>query len=323
MAHNLHIGRSGQASMFYFGETPWHRLGRKLDQPATAAEAIEAAGLDYRVVKRPLFTKLGRQNAVVTDHFATVRMNTGAVLGVVGSRYEPVQNSDAFGFFDPLVDRDEAIYHTGGVLGKGEKIWLLAKLPGYIRVGKSNDAVEKFLLLYNSHDGSSHIKIKLSPVRVVCQNTLSVALAGTEQEVRIKHTATAPAKLEEAHKLLGLTNQLYQQLDYIFNRMALRKVTNRELVQYVKTLIPDNPDAESNTRTENMRKKILDIHESQPDAVMHRGTLFGAYNSVTELIDHFSSSDNADKRLRSMWFGGSGEKLKVKAYSLAEDLLKN
>ena len=322
MAHNLHIGTHGQASMMYFGETPWHRLGQKLDHPATAAEAIEAAGLDYTVAKRPLFTKIGRQKVHVPDHFATARQDTGAVLGVVGSRYQCIDNTRCFEFFDPLVGREEAIYHTAGVLGNGERCWILAKLPDYIRVGKRGDPIEKFLLLVNSHDGSSQIRIRLSPIRVVCQNTLSVALSGTEQEVRIKHTATAPAKLEEAHKLLGLTNTLYMQLDYIFNRMALRKVSDRELMQYVKTLVPDNPEAESNTRTENIRKKILDIHESQPDAVMHRGTLFGAYNSVTELVDHFSSSDNADKRLRSMWFG-SGERLKLKAFSLAEDLLKN
>jgi phage/plasmid-like protein (TIGR03299 family) len=321
MAHNLHIGRNGQASMMYFGETPWHNLGRKLDRPATAAEAI-AAGLDYTVVKHPLFTKIGRQRVLVPDHFATARLDTGVVLGVVGSRYETVQNRDAFSFFDPLVDRDEAIYHTAGVLGNGEKVWILAKLPDYIRVGKKADPIEKFLLIYNSHDGSSHIRVKLSPIRVVCNNTLSVALAGTEQEVRIKHTATAPAKLEEAHKVLGLTNTLYSQLDYIFNRMALRKVTDRELMQYVKALVPDNLEASSNTRTENIRKKILDIHESQPDAVMHRGTLFGAYNAVTELVDHFGSSEDPSKRLKSMWFGG-GEKMKLKAFSLTEDLLKN
>jgi hypothetical protein len=115
---------------------------------------------------------------------------------------------------------------------------------------------------------------------------------------------------------------LYQQLDYIFNRMALHKVTDRELMQYVKTLIPDNPEADSNTRTENLRNKILDLHESQQDARMHRGTLFGAYNAVTELVDHFSSSEDANKRLKSMWFGG-GERLKQRAFSLAEDYLKN
>lgn len=321
MSHNLEQ-RGGQISMFYVGEdVPWHKLGRQLDHPATAAEAMEAARLDYTVVKKPLKAIIhGRHYADVPNAFATVRTDTNSVLGVVGGRYEPVQNRDAFNFFDPLVERDEAMFHTAGVLGRGEKIWLLAKLPDYIRVGKKGDPVEKYVLLYNSHDGSSHIVCKLSAIRVVCSNTLSAALSGTEQEVRIKHTASAAEKLAEAHKLLGLTNHLYQQLDYIFNRMALRKVTGQQLVEYVKTLVPDNPEAESNARTENMRNKIIEIHDAKADAAIHRGNLFGAFNSVTELVDHQASKD-PNKHLRSIWFGGSGEQLKLRAFKLAESML--
>lgn len=320
MAHNLNIAQNGQASMFFTGTVPWHQLGRKLDKPATAAEAMEAANLDYTVVKRPLKAIIhSRQFADVPNAFATVRSDSNVVLGVVGSRYEPVQNRDAFAFFDPLVDRDEAIYHTAGVLGRGEKIWLLAKLPDYIRVGKKGDPVEKFVLLYNSHDGSSVVRCKLTPVRVVCNNTLSAALKGAEQEVRIKHTQSAQEKLQEAHQILGLTNQLYTQLDYIFNRMALRKVSGQQLVQYAKTLIADNPEAENNTRTENIRSKIMEIHDSTPDAAIHRGNLFGAFNAVTEFVDHYGSGD-ANKALKSIWFG-SGERLKQKAFALAESLL--
>lgn len=320
MAHNLEQ-RDGQASMFYTGDVPWHQLGRHLNKPATAAEAMEAARLDYTVVKRPMKAIInGHKYSDVPNAFATVRTDTNQVLGVVGARYEPVQNGDAFNFFDPLVDRDEAIYHTAGVLGIGEKIWLLAKLPDFIRVGKKMDPVEKFVLLYNSHDGSSVVRCKLSPIRVVCNNTLSAALKGAEQEVRIRHTASAADKLKQAHEILGLTNQLYQQLDYIFNRMALRKVTGSQLVEYVKKLIPDNLAAENNTRTENMRSKIIDLHDSVKDASMHRGNLFGAYNAVTEYVDHYSSQKDASKQLKSIWFG-SGENLKKRAYQLAESML--
>jgi phage/plasmid-like protein (TIGR03299 family) len=321
MAHNLEQ-RGGQASMFYTGDVPWHQLGRYLNKPATAAEAMEAARLDYTVVKRPMKAMIyGRQYSDVPNAFATVRTDTNQVLGVVGARYEPVQNIDAFNFFDPLVDKGESIYHTAGVLGRGEKIWLLAKLPDYIKVGKKNDPVEKFVLLYNSHDGSSHIRVKMTPIRVVCNNTLTAALSGTDAEVRIKHTQSAQDKLQEAHQILGLTNSLYQQLDYIFNRMALRKVTAQQLVEYVKTLVPDNPQAENNTRTENIRNHILYLHDEVKDAAMHRGNLFGAYNAVTEFVDHFGGSKDASKQLRSIWFGGSGEQLKRRAYQLAESML--
>ena len=322
MSHNLEqVG--DQTSMFYIGNSvPWHQLGRRLDKPATASEAMEAANLNYNVVKKPLKAIIhGRHYADVPGSFATVRTDTSIVLGVVGSRYEPVQNRDAFNFFDPLVDRDEAIYHTAGVLGKGEKIWLLAKLPDYIRVGKKGDPIEKFVLIYNSHDGSSVVRTKLTPIRVVCNNTLSAALSGAEQEVRIRHTESAIDKLQEAHKLLGLTNQLYSQLDYIFNRMALRKITNKQLLDYVKTLVPDNPDAENKTRTENIRNQILYLHDDIPEAAIHRGTLFGAVNAISEYTDHDSNQKDPSKQLRSIWFGGSGEILKQRAFKLAESML--
>jgi phage/plasmid-like protein (TIGR03299 family) len=321
MAHNLELDQNGQASMFFTGDVPWHQLGRRLQKPATAAEAMEAARLDYRVVKKPLKAIIhARHFTDVPNAFATVRTDTNVVLGVVGSRYQPVQNMDAFNFFDPLVDRDEAIYHTAGVLGRGEKIWLLAKLPDYIRVGPKGDPIEKFVLLYNSHDGSSHIRVKMTPIRVVCNNTLTAALSGADDEVRIKHTASATDKLREAHKVLDLTHQLYKELDFIFNRMALRKVTPTQLVEYCKTLVPDNAEAESNTRTENMRREIIRLHDDTKDAVIHRGTLFGIYNATTEYVDHAVSSD-ASKHLRSIWFGGSGEILKRRAYQLAESML--
>src|SRR5258707_4094601 len=269
MSHNLYINNN-RASMFYTGDVPWHRLGISLQNPATAQEAIEAAQLDFKVQLKPVKTVINRKQKLVPNTFATVRTDTKEILGVVGSRYEPIQNKDAFAFFDALVGSDEAMYHTAGVLGKGERIWVLAKLPSYIRVGK-NDIVEKFLLLTNSHDGSAVVLAKLTLIRVVCANTLSIALQGDEQEVRIRHTPNAVHKLQEAHKLLGLSNHLYLQLDSIFNKMALRKVTDKQLREYVQALIPSNPDATFQTRNENIREAILELHESGQGAELSRG----------------------------------------------------
>lgn len=320
MSHNLHI-RNGKASMFYVTEPPWHKLGTQLERPATSEEAIQAAGLDFTVKLKQIKTVINRKQTIIPGSFATVRSDTADVLGVVGSRYEPIQNRDAFAFFDSLVGSNEAMYHTAGVLGKGERIWILAKLPSYIRVGK-NDIVSKYLLLTNSHDGSTVVRAKLTPIRVVCSNTLSVALAGTDQEVRIRHTANALNKLEQAHKLLGLSNQLYEQLDTIFNRMALRKITDKQLVEYVKTLIPSNPEAAYQTRNENIREAILDLHESGQGAELSRGTVWGAYNAVTEFSDHVQHSRDTSKQLKSIWFGG-GERLKQKAFELGQKMLMN
>jgi phage/plasmid-like protein (TIGR03299 family) len=320
MSHKLYISGT-KASMFYVGEVPWHKLGIQLEQPATAAEAIEAAGLDFRVHLKPVKTVVNRKQTIIPGTSATVRSDTGAVLGVVGSRYEPIQNKEAFAFFDSLVGSDEAMYHTAGVLGKGERIWILAKLPSYIRVGR-NDIIDKYLLLTNSHDGSSLVRAKLTPIRVVCSNTLSVALSGSEHEVRIRHTANAVHRLEEAHKLLGLTNSLYNELDTIFNRMALRKVTNKQLLSYVRSLIPSNPEAQHQTRNENIREAILELHESGKGAEMSKGTLWGGFNAVTEFADHVQHSRDTNKQLKSVWFGG-GERLKLRAFALAQKMLNN
>jgi phage/plasmid-like protein (TIGR03299 family) len=316
--HNLNIN-NGKASMFYISEIPWHGLGVQLENPATSAEAIQHAGLDFKVKLKPVKTVVNRKQVIIPNSFATVRTDTSAVLGVVGSRYEVIQNISAFAFFDALVGPEEAIYHTAGVLGKGERIWILAKLPDYIRVGK-NDVINKFLLLTNSHDGSSLVRAKLTPIRVVCNNTLSAALAGSEQEVRIRHTANAVNRLEEGHKLLGLTNTLYSQLEAIFNRMNLKKVTDKQLMDYVKKLIPENPDAVFQTRNQNIREAILELHETGEGAEMSRGSIWGAYNAVTEYTDHVQHSRDAQKRLNSIWFGG-GERLKHKAFDLALKML--
>ena len=322
MAHDLFMNEeTGKASMFYVGEVPWHKLGTRLNEPATAEEAIEAAGLDFTVKLKPVRTTVDRRSKTIPNTYATIRTDTGGILGVVGSRYQPIQNREAFTFFDSLVGENEAIYHTAGVLGKGERIWILAKLPDYIKVGKK-DIVDKYLLLTNSHDGSSVVRAKLTPIRVVCNNTLSVALTGTEQEVRIRHTASAVDKLEEAHKLLGLTNILYEQLDDIFNTMSLRKISEKQLIDYVKTLVPENPDATYQTRNENIRTSILDLHETGLGADMARGTMWGAYNAVAEYADHVQASKNPDKHLKSIWFG-SGERMKLQAFKLAQKLMNN
>ena len=241
------------------------------------------------------------------------------MLGVVGNRYRPIQNRDAFKFFDALVGEGEAIYHTAGVLGKGERIWILAKLPDYIKV-RGEDIVEKFLLLTNAHDGSGTVQAKLTPIRVVCQNTLSAALSDGQQEVRISHTANATKRLEQAHKVLGLSNVIFAQLELIYHKMAVSRCSEVELLNYVKMLMPDNPMIEDHARTEAIRSNILEAYSKvTPDV---QGTWWGAYNAISEYTDHFQTADtNPGKMLQSMWFGGK-EQLKKKAFRLAVDTLR-
>ena len=300
--------------------SPWHKLGNELVNPATAREAIESAGLNFTVVKKPMKEFVGPDHAAdVSDRWVTVRTDTRDVLGIVGDSYEPIQNIEAFTFFDNLVGSDEAIYETAGTLGRGERIWILAKLPGFINV-QGKDIVNKYLLLSNCHDGSSLVRAKLTPIRVVCNNTLTGALNGAE-EINIRHTGNPAEDMKQSLSLLESTNSLYEQLDGIFNRIALTKISDKQLQDYVKALVPDKGEGEDEDfeKNERIRKAFLELHASGQGADLSRGTLWGAFNCVTEYTDH-GTEGNPGTRLESMWFG-RGEQLKLKAFQLAERMM--
>jgi phage/plasmid-like protein (TIGR03299 family) len=294
---------------------PWQSLGVALTYPKTAREALEIAGLDFTVVKDTLEMAAGSNQAAG----AIVRTDTGDVLGIVSAGHEPIQNRDAFTFFDNLVDRGEAIYEAAGKLGHGERIWILAKLPGCITV-HGNDIVDKYLLLINSHGGSAQVQVKLTPIRVVCNNTLTSALKGAG-DIKIRHTPNTQWNFEQANRLLGLSNALYEQLDVVFNDMASKKITEAQLQAYVKALVPDNEETEFDAGTENIRQCMLQLNESGRGAALSRGTWWGAFNSVTEYTDHMMLGGNSETRLNSIWFG-RGEQLKVKAFQLAEQMMQ-
>jgi len=294
--------------------SPWHNLGRELNYPKTARDAIKMAGLDYTVVKKPLDVESGLSQ----DTYVTVRTDTAEVLGYVNSSYEPIQNIDAFTFFDALVAENKAIYETAGILGKGERIWILARLPGCITV-HGNDIVNKYLLLINSHDGSLHFRMKLTPIRVVCNNTLTSALQGAG-EVQFNHAPDAVSDLEQAVKILELSDPLYEQLDSMFNFMAAKKISDEQLQEYVQAIIPDNEEALNDARTENIRNNVFRLHESGLGADMARGTLWGAFNSITEYADHVMMDGDSATRLNSILFG-RGEQLKLKAFNLAQQFM--
>ncbi len=300
------------------GPSPWHNLGTELDNPASAREAIEAAGLDYTVVKKPLIEVMELNNPLdISERWVTVRTDTGDVLGVVGDTYEPIQNRDAFTFFDHLVRAGEATYETAGLIGRGERVWVLARLPGYIKV-HGKDLVAKYFLLTNSHDGSSLVRAKLTPVRVVCNNTLTAALQGAG-EVHIQFTLKPAEGKKQALSLLGLSNSLYDQLDTTLNQMSLTKISDEQLLNYVKALVPDNEADEENAKNQGIRGAVLELYESGQGANLSRGTLWGAFNCVTEYTDH-EMEGNPATRLESIWFG-RGEQLKIKAFRLAESMM--
>jgi len=323
MAHNL-ATTSDKPAMMYKGDAPWHRLGTKLDKPPTAHEAIQAAGLNYQVDLVRVATLAGQP---VDQRRATVRDDTKAVLGIVGNSYVPVQNHQAFGFLDAVVAEGNLRYHTAGALGKGERIWLLAELPHQIRVRQSDETVDKFLLLTNSHDGSSALRVYFTPIRVVCQNTLNLAETKSRgQGVSIRHKGNLHAKIKEAQRVLGLAHCFYDDAESKINFLAEHYPSKPQIEDYFKRLYPDPPNGD-NSRTNNIRQELMRLFE---EGIGHnqsavRDTTWAAYNAVTEWVDHHRSTrskspvDSASKRLNSAWFG-SGARLKARAWELALDI---
>lgn len=248
MAHELWIETaSGTASMFYVDDPPWHGLGQRLANPATSAEAIKAANLDWTVSKQQLFVQQGQGHVPVQDRYAVMRPPQGeeegnVVLGVVGKGYTPLQNSEAFAFFDHIVGKNAAIYHTAGALGQGERVWMLAKLPGTIQV-IGDDITDKYLLLANSHDGSSAVQVKFTPIRVVCNNTLTIALSQGDT-IRIPHTKDVRIILKRAEQTLGIINRRYNNISKVFKAMAALKLNSESVQKYMSLVFPEPHDQE-------------------------------------------------------------------------------
>lgn len=321
MAHNLNI-QADQAAMMYVGKTPWHGLGTKLEQPATAAEAIQAAKLDWQVTKKLRYP--WKQ-----EGYAVVREDSNCVLGWAGRNYTPLQNREAFGFFDLIAGSGAAIYHTAGALGKGERVWIMAKLPSNIRVA-GDDIAQKFLLLSNSHDGKSSVEIKLTPVRVVCQNTLTLALS-LGSTLQIPHSKNVAQQMFETAMLFREIELRFADMEKVFKAMAARQLGTKDLQAYLQQVFPDpQPQNDDEQYGRLMGQARLDRLSSEylfEEGLGNNrrpvwGTLWAAFNGVTEYIDHRRYQNlPLEDRWVQLWFG-MGYSAKNRAYQTAHAMLR-
>ena len=272
VAHELLID-GGRAAMFYVGEKPWHGLGTRLDAPPSSEAAIAAAGLDWTVAKVPLYVAAQARLHELRDRFAIVREDKlGSadfpVFGIVGPEYVPLQNREAFAFFDPIVKDGDATYETAGALGRGERIWIQARLSNDIEV--AGDVIQRYLLLSNTHNASSSLQVKLTPVRVVCNNTLTVALS-KGRSICIRHDHAMDEHLEQAKNLLGLVETEYARVTSTFRRMAARKLTQHQAAAYFAQVFPDSASANPVARqlVANRRRWALHFfHEGEGNSEM-------------------------------------------------------
>ncbi|MGA2904621.1 MAG: DUF932 domain-containing protein [Candidatus Korobacteraceae bacterium] len=324
--------RNGTAAVMVVREPAWHRLGTVLDKPATAEEAIRSAHLDWTVLKQPLFVGDSPKHRA-RDYYAIVRgddwsNNKATVLGIVRSAYMPLQNREAFTFFDPIVGRNAAVYHTAGALGDGERVWILAKLPEDIRV-IGDDITHKYLLLSNSHDGNSAVQIKFTPIRVVCENTLTLALS-QGPTLRVSHTKDVQERLRQAAKVLNTIKVRYTELEEVFQRMAVVQMDVSRLQHYLSRVFPDPTRradevryqrALEQARTDRAGAEELFLKGRGNDQKGVAGSLWAAYNGVIEYVDYLKYAKASDDRqVQAIWFG-DGYSTKAHAYSFAEQAL--
>ncbi len=323
MAHELTRNKEGEIEMFYAGEVPWHRLGTKVEGLLTSNEALAAANLDWTVEFGELYTAMdydGNHN-LINKWRRTFRDDNDETLGIVGSRYTILQNYEAFDFMDELLGEIGAFYETAGSLKGGKSIWLMVRLPDHIKVADGDELVP-YLLLKNSHDGSGAVTIAATMVRVVCQNTLTMALGGNSNKFKIRHTASMHDRVDSAREAIRLVNENIVTYSDTFRDMLNVELDEELYEEYILNVI--DVDMEK-SRGKNIYDTIENLYltEETNQTGDMSGTLWSAYNAVTYWVDHERGlnqygrrKDNADEAA----LFGSGATMKQKAYDEAVKL---
>lgn len=259
---------------------PWHGLGTPVGDALTSKEAIKVAGLDWEVKSNPIYTP---EHIEIPGYKANMRETDNKVLGIVSNRYKIVQNSEAFDFTDNLIGKD-CKYETAGSLCGGKKIFLLARLPERKILG---DEVENYICFTNSHDGMGAIQACMTPVRVVCQNTLNLALSSASRKWSTRHTGDIESKLEEAKHTLELANDYMNELEVVADKLANTTMKESDIVEIIDDVFHIDEDA-----TARMKQNMLDKRNQfmicmlAPDIAKFQNTAWGLVNAASDFATH-------------------------------------
>ena len=268
-------------SMFYSGrQVPWHGLGIQLPESPTSEDAIVAAGLDWSVEKKPIFDADGNQ---IPNYFANTRDKDNSVLGVVGGRYEIVQNKDAFAFTDALVD-EGLRYATAGSLREGKCIWLLAEMP---TTKILDDEIGNFICFTNTFDGSGAVQCIMTPVRIVCSNTLNLALSSAKRKWSTRHIGDIQSKLREAQITLGLINKYNEELKTELEGLADIRISDAEVEAMLDNIYPvKEADSDIRKKRVDRLKEGFFVCLQAPDIKQYKNTKFAVAMAATDFADH-------------------------------------
>jgi len=300
MAHNVE-------TMAYAGEVPWHGLGVPVSNDLTPVQMMEKAGLNWTVEQIDSYVNVGDKQ-IPTGMKSLVRSSDNKVLTNIGQVWNPVQNEDAFNFFSEYVMKGDMEMHTAGSLKGGQLVWALAKVKESFDLF-GGDTVESYLLFSNPHKYGFSIDVRFTPIRVVCNNTLSLSLeAKAERSVKVGHRTEFNAG--EVKKALGIASAKLHEYKDMAQFLGSKRYNIDDLVEYYNTVFPRTADK----RVQNQKlsvetlsknaKAAFDAIEQQPGAKFAEGSWWQAFNSVTYVTDHVQGR-NADNRLYSSWFGGN------------------
>ena len=301
MTHNLEE-QDGQVAFALRGKPAWHNLANRIfneDENVTTATMLEEAKLDnWNVRLSDVADHIPNTWRNTSDNFFVIRDNPfdqgTDVLSVVGKRYKTVQNEELFAFADNVLDSNSAKWESAGSLKKGKIVFGSLDIPKEIVLDPQgvNDKTKLYLIVWTSHDGSVAVQAAITPVRVVCQNTLNIAMRTAKQSFKIRHTQTAEGRIVQARQALGLTFAYADEFQKQANELFQQSITDKQFSDLIRTLYPkpDNSTKAALTIWENKVVTIDDLYHNSPTNSMIKGTAWGAFNSLTERLDYYRSS---------------------------------
>lgn len=269
-------------SMFYVRETPWHGLGTRVLEAPSSKEALSLAGLDWKVIQEPIFTE---ENELIPGYKANIRDSDRKALGVVTDRYKVIQNEEAFAFTDALLG-EGVRYETAGSLQDGKRIWLLAHMPHeYIIAG---ERISPYLVFTNTHDGSGAVRVAVTPIRVVCNNTLNLALDTAKRSWSMIHTGDIQGKLEEAKETLFMAQEYMDHLGAEFEALRAKELSDRQVLEFIDQLLPkeENFTPQQSRNVQRLRDDMKLRYFGAPDLKDLGRNAYRFINAVSDFATH-------------------------------------
>jgi len=301
-------------TMFSVRELPWHGKGVLLEQAPDADEAIRLAGLDWEVEKRPVFTESGQE---IEGYYATIRTSDGRPLGIVRDIYEVFQNRELFDLMDSLRDVGGVTFETAGSLRGGKQVWVLGRLPEEIHLGREHSPSKPYVLLLNSHDGTLAVRFGVTVVRVVCANTVQLALTQDGKSfVAVRHAKGMRARLEEAKHILGLSRESLEEFERKCELLAQMPMSGADAVRFVSEFFPIDAEMSQRQREHrlNNRLTLMNLFSAGPGQSDRKiqGSRLAMFNAVIDWIDHGTKLRSGDRISFSLL--GNGARRKAKAF---------